>query len=998
MLEAFAPVTFENQTRGLQAVGQLLDRSGDDDALRAQFSGGLAAALADTAHPDDVLTRLSRYLDACPGARTHIQTLAAAPPLLAMLTTIFSQSDYLTDIVIRNPGYVSWLWDEVDLSVTRTREEMAADLGRQLDAFESFDTRCQSMRRFKRREFLRIALRDLHAHAPMREVTEDLSNLADACLDAAIGVAAEELRARFGAPLERGGGNEAMFCILAMGKLGGRELNFSSDVDLIFIYSEEGETAGGTSDPTTNDDYFHRLGQGIIKVIADKTTEDHVFRVDMRLRPHGRVGPLAVSLPAALTYYERTGQAWERQALVKARACAGDLALGERFIERARPFVFPRYFDDATLEDIRQVKGQMETLIESRGQTDTEVKLGKGGIRDIEFTVQMLQLLNGGRTPELRRGNTLDAIARLGEHNLLRPLEADALTRNYIFLRNVEHRLQVRGSQQIHALPQDPGDLDDFARRLGYDNASAFMDTYRQRTEENRMILERFLAAEGGGTRWIYDLLHPHGGGEAGLARLSELGFGQPGRAQEELMTLYAGPAERPNGLRVRQQFTAVAPVLLQAMSECASPDRALMHLTGLLETVHAPGAMYDVLKVQPHLAKYLVTLIDNSEYLTNLLIREPGLFDTFGYAGALDTASSIGEMRHVLGALVRAAVPEAAPCRFKNGETLRVGMRDLFTAADVFEVGSELTNVAEVCVGHLLGQAHARAEERHGSMDGGFGVLALGKMAGRELGYGSDLDLVFVYDGAARAGSDTGPAEFFAAVASNLLKALKERTRHGTLYDVDPRLRPDGNKGVLAVSLDRLRDYYTNDAQDWERLALVKARPVAGDPEFLDRLAATAREAAFGRPFTPAEVRHIAELREKLSKAAGPLDLKKHTGGIVGLEFATRLLQVRFADGGEDLFAVDVRGALGALCARGAVGADEAANLLDAYTLLRRVENRIRMAHGTPGSELPENPADQADLARRLGIEGDLVETVAGAKACVRAYYDRVIRELAEG
>jgi len=319
---------------------------------------------------------------------------------------------------------------------------------------------------------LRIAVRDIFVHGSLGSLVEDMSNLADAMVTVAYECAYREISARYGVPQSEQGGKEAVFTVLGMGKLAGRELNFSSDIDLIFLYSHDGQTSGGTSGTTSNVDFFRRVGERVIKMLHEQTAEGHVFRVDMRLRPYGRAGALAISIDSAIAYYERAGQAWERQALIKTRPIAGDLALGEEFIERTRPFTYPRYFDDETLEDIRNTKQQMEARVGDRGETSREVKLGRGGIRDIEFTVQVLQLLNGGRIPELRSPNTLDTIAVLGEHGILRPLDAAALKSNYLFLRQVEHRLQIEGSQQRHTLPKDPGELNYFARRMGYENAA----------------------------------------------------------------------------------------------------------------------------------------------------------------------------------------------------------------------------------------------------------------------------------------------------------------------------------------------------------------------------------------------------------------------------------------------------------------------------------------------------------------------------------------------
>jgi [glutamine synthetase] adenylyltransferase / [glutamine synthetase]-adenylyl-L-tyrosine phosphorylase len=967
---------------------------------RPHLADHLAQALAEAADPDTALVRLQRYLDASPGPNNALDLMDAAPRFAQMLVTVLDQSHYLTDIVCRNPEYVFWLWEEVDLDTARSRDDLLDELSRQEAVFPGFEARCEALRRFKRREILRIATRDIYAHVSVESLTQDLSNLAEATLEAALSGALPELLERYGRPeMDLPDGEEAPpgcgFVILGLGKLGGCELNFSSDIDLIFLCARDGETAGGDWRPVTNAEFYQKLGQRIIKAISETTSEGRIFRVDMRLRPDGRAAHLAISLDRALHYYEASGQAWERQALIKARPVAGDLALGEAFLEQTRPYVFPRYFDDETLEDIRGMKTQSEARTHGRGETETEVKLGRGGIRDIEFTVQMLQLLNAGRFPELRVRGTLDAITVLGTLGLLRPLEAETLRSSYTFLRQVEHRLQIEGSQQRHALPSDPKAIDLFARRLGYPSGESFMRDYRERAEETRHVLERFLESEGGGHRWLTDLFNPNSNAEGPLARLKELGFSSPQKAREELMGLYAGPREHPNTLHVRQQFIAIVPALIESLCACADPDNALVRLSQVLAGLRAPGSIYDILKSSPQLSAHLVSLIINSEFLTQYLIRDPGLFDVIAASSSLDEPQSREALEHTLDILSQAREPEASLYRFHQGETLRIGMRDLQGRAEVLQVGQELALLAEVCLAHALDEARRQIAERHGFTDAGFAVLGLGKLGGGELGYGSDLDIVFVYDGEAVIDSGMAPTEYFAAVGSATLRTLKEPTKYGLLYDVDVRLRPDGKKGVLAVNVDRLADYYSREAMAWERLVLVKARTVAGDADFGQRVEGIVRDLAFAHPLSKDDLESIENVRAKIVAAASPADLKKGEGGIAELEFIVRMLQLRHVQDTPELRRADVCGAIDAIAAGGYLSQKDAGFLTDTYLLLRRVENRIRIMNGRSGSTLPDGLEAIADLAERLGFEGDLAGHIAEAREKVHGLYQETQKAL---
>lgn len=990
IVEMFKDVPFDNRAQAEERLLAVLEshREGLADILHAH--------LKECADPDRVLVSLQRFLEAAMGPQTHLALMATAPRYTLLLVTIFDQSHFLTDIICRNPEYTLLIWEEVDLSEARPVESMLHELQAQLAAFPDFVTRCQSMRRFKRREILRIGVRELYSHASMASITEDLSNLADAALEAAVLSGMDDLRPRYGAPKAVDGVTDATFAIIAMGKLGGRELNFSSDIDLLFIYSSEGETTGGSSGRLSNAEYFIKLGERVIKAISEQTAEGRVFRVDMRLRPYGRMGSLAVNIDACVDYYEHYGRAWERQALIKARTAAGDRALGERFIEATRPFVFPRYFDDETLEDIRETKRQMEALIEERGQTETEVKQGRGGIRDVEFTVQILQLLNGGKIPTLRTRNTLEAIRVLGEQQLLRPFEATELASNYVFMRQVEHRLQIEGSQQVHVLPEDPKSLDVLARRLGFASSDAFMRVYRDRAAATRDILERFLSVEGSGNLWVSDLLNRFSEGDVAKRRLAELGFKHVERAREEFIQLCNGPAERPHSLHVRQQFYSFAPGLIRSLVSSSRPDENLLRLSQVFAKFHAPGPIFEILRLQPELCDLLVALVANSEFLSSVLMRDPGLFDSFGVEGALDVPTRRDQLERDLEALRNAYDAAAAEYRLRDGELLRIGLRELLGGVDVVEIGQELTLLAEVILASVVARAKDAVTRRFGACQAGFAVLALGKLGGCEMGYGSDLDLLFVYDGDAPVPESTSRIEYFTAFASHVIRILKEPTRHGLLYDVDSRLRPEGNKGMLTVSAARLAEYYRNEAHAWELLALMKVRAVAGDMDFASRVEEEVRAIAFNLPLSRDNLERIEEIREKLVGSTSPLNLKKGEGGIAELEFAVRLLQLRHVEAHPELRRPDVMGALSTLRGAGLIGQDDADAIEQAYLLLRRIENRIRIRHGRSETALlPEDQDACAELAERLGIEGDLVELVARHKLRVHGIYERILEDL---
>jgi len=985
------------------------------EALR--IDSGLEARLAEAqpeareavcAHLEQVITafgegtmlqnRLERFLAASISAGAEVNCMAEAPRYAELVLTVLRQSSFLTDIVCRNPEYLSWVWSEGNLAAPRSAEEMASELLHQMEAFEPMDAKNASLRRFRRREILRIACRDIYQHAPLPSVALDLANLADAALLAAFETIDSDLQRRFGQPMispEEGEPGPTSMAIIGMGKLGGRELNFSSDIDLLFVYGDEGKTTGGERESVTNAEYFQKLGERLVKALSEITADGNVFRVDMRLRPFGNDGPLATSIESTLDYYMRYGQTWERQALIKARVCAGDMELGARFLERARPFAYPRYFDDDMLEDVRNTKAQMEAQVARRGQTHHEVKLGRGGIRDIEFTVQMLQMLNGGRIEELRTTNTLEALRLLGETARIKPFEAQTLASNYVFLRQVEHRLQIEGSRQVHCLPEGADELDQFARRMGYASGQSFMSEYSERAEQTRAVLERFLAVEGAGNLWMRDLLNHRSSAEEALAQLDERGFREPRAAREMLLELCNGPARAPHSLHVRQRFSEIAPALLSEIALCSDPQRVLSRFAELLSKAGAPAAVYDMLRTNEALIGNFTRLIDNSTYLTQILLRDIGLLETIGHAGALNVPATTDHIRGVYEQLRAAYEPEAAPYRLRDGELLRIGMRELFVEADIIEISQELSNLAEVILEDAVQKALAKAAAKYGETRAGFCVVALGKFAGREMGYGSDLDVIFVYEPGIAIESGMSALEYFIFAGTQIVNPLKETSRYGTpLYEIDTRLRPYGSKGSLAVPLDRMMEYYETEAESWEHLAMVKVRAVAGDPAFCAEVERALRDMAFSRALTKEGVERVEELRRRHAAAATKYDLKQYPGSLSELEFALRLLQVMHAPSHPELRMGQVMSAIEGLLEAGALCAAEADAMRAAYRLFRRIENRIRMANGRPESSLPADDEERALLARRLGLEGELLDVLEPHRQAVHALYERARSE----
>lgn len=952
----------------------------------------LHAALDKSADPEHALVSLTRFFEATPDAASEITAVKNAPGYLDMLVELFSQGSLLSDTLCANPDWGIWLWQNASPDRPPTQETLLDTLTQAFAEHPGFDDRLRWMRRFTRKHMLRIAMREVFLHAPFESVAADISRLADLMIEAALRASAHELSERY-SPLvyDDDPNHEITFCVLAMGKLGGCELNYSSDIDLTFLFSANGHTRDDSPRSATSEEYYRKLCELMIKALSSQTGEGHVFRVDTRLRPFGKSGPLACSLDNAVEYYSTFGRAWERQALIKARPCAGDLALGDTMLERLRPFVYPRYFDDATLEDIRNVKQQTEAVIATKTQTDREVKLGRGGIRDIEFTVQMLQMLHGGRWPDSRTTNTLEALRALGVRQRIRPFQAKTLERNYVFLRAIEHRLQIQGGRQTHILPESQAELDLLARRLGYASDTAFMNVYREHCQETREILEQFLATKGDGNLWVNELLAPESDCAAGLEKLRVIGFNAPERAREEILVMANGPADAPYTRETAQQFASIAPFLLSALGQTPDPDMALVRLSQILALLPVPATLYNLLRYQPRLSRYLIALISNSDYFSEMLVRDISLLDIIGAPGHIETPSDRDTLEQTLADLQNAVNPAPALYRLRDGEVLKVALRDLLLGISVASVGDELSQLAEVIIANSLRQARKETARRFGESASGFAVLSLGKFGGREMGYGSDLDLVFVYEDETGADITTSPIEYFSGIASQVLKQLKEPTRYGILYDVDARLRPDGSKGVLAIPAQRLRQYYLEEAYPWEKFALMKVRGVAGDKAFTTHIAGEARHIAFSTGLNRTALDDLETMRSKLSATAQRLDLKRREGGIAEIEFATRIMQLRHVKEHPDLERGGVFGALETLREKGLVAEEEYASLRDGYAFFRHLLNRARMMRGSSSSCITDTPETLKRLSLGLGLDEDLPGLVEAQAERVHRAYQRI-------
>ncbi len=890
-----------------------------------------------------------------------------------------------------------------------------------------------SLRRFKRRETLRIAYGDIVRGQPVATIARQISYLADAIVEAALVFAMQHVEQQYGRPI-RADGRQSRFVVLALGKLGGVELNYSSDIDLMFVYEEDGQTDARRT--VSNQEFFERLGKEMLRLMTEPTELGTTYRVDMRLRPEGSLGPLCMSFENTLSYYDVKGRTWERQAFVKARPIAGDRELGHELLARLEPWIYRRYLSLTDIAGIKSLKRRIDRRAESDGVDRRNVKTGRGGIRDIEFVIQFLQLLNGGSLPEIRTGNTLEAIARLEQAGCLTHQERTLLEDNYSFLRKLEHRLQIMFDLQTHMLPADREELARLAVRMGFiasrqakadgsqhpavdlDAArEAFEHDYAQRTEVNRKILDHLLhdAFPGdGGSEPEVDLVNdPAPSPERIEAVLGRYPFEDVPAAYQNLMALATEKIRFLSTRRCRHFLAAIAPRLLSAIATTPEPDTTLVNLSRVSDSLGGKAALWELLSSNRPSLELYVRLCAACPYLAGILTSNPGMIDELVDSLLVENLPTLAMLEEMLADLCRGA-EDIAPIlhSFKNAQHLRVGVRDVLGKDDIRSTHAALADVAEACLDQIAFREYQKLVDKFGTptilrpsdeemasestraMWEGWApqegdrsepvVLALGKLGGREPNYHSDLDLIFLYEAggqttrANRNGHAHGDphggttnSHFYSEFGQRLIRVASNLGPHGRLYEVDARLRPTGRSGALAVSFDGFARYFAEGgAQLWERQMLCKARMVHGSARAGRPAMAIVAAAAYGTPWRPEFAAQIRQMRLRLEENASPRNLKRGPGGTVDTEFIVQMLQLRHGEKDASIRTPGTLDAIDALEQVGYLPADDARYLARSYRFQRSIEARIRLMDATGRHELPDSQRELAKLAYLLNYQ----------------------------
>ncbi|HWU56476.1 MAG TPA: bifunctional [glutamine synthetase] adenylyltransferase/[glutamine synthetase]-adenylyl-L-tyrosine phosphorylase [Rhizomicrobium sp.] len=917
-----------------------------------------------------------------------------------LLDSVFGSSPYLGRLAQRELGALGEYFaagPDVVLKAAILLAHAAARAGSEAQAMTE-------LRTAKRRAALAIAMADIAGTWDVNRVTAELTHFADACVGGALRylLRAESVRAGVPEVPEQDCG----LTVLAMGKYGAFELNYSSDIDLVVFYdaakfpfTKRGDARGAAVD----------IVRGLVKLLSETTHDGYVFRVDLRLRPDAGATQVAISTDAALDYYEAMGQNWERAAMIKARACAGDPETGAQFLDGLKPFIWRRHLDFAAIEDIQSIKRQIHAHV-GHGEIRVQghnIKLGRGGIREIEFFAQTQQLILGGRHPGLRRPATQDALDALVAEGRVEAHVGEELKRDYRYLRMLEHRLQMIEDQQTHSLPDSEAGVAHIACFMGYD-----------RTEDFRAGLIQVLENVQGHYARLFESAPDLGTAEGNLVftgveedpetlkTLSAMGFKEPVHVSSAIRGWHHGRIRAMRSQRARELLTKLIPSILKALSSTADPAVAFAQFDRFLSNLPSGVQLFSLFLARPHFLDLLAKIVGSAPRLATYLARHPVIMDALLDAEFLSRLPSRPELDTAFAAATGGGSYEEVldgARRFAREAVFRVGVQIVDGVAKADAAGPALADIAECVIAGLLPKVEDQLAASAGRVPGaGFTVVAMGKLGGREMTASSDLDLVFVYDVPQGIEASDGPKPlsptlYFARLAQRLIAALTTPTAAGALYEVDMRLRPTGNKGPVAVSLQSFSEYHARESWTWEHMALARARLVAGPPDLKAKVAAEIRKRLTELRQASAIIADARDMRARMAETfpgRNAWDLKFAPGGLVDIEFITQTLQLVHAPAQPGILDTNTVAALEKLRDAGLLAVSDADMLISGARLQHALTQVLRIAlDHTP--EIEEATPGLKALLARAADAGSFAETqarLAGSQAGVRAIFNRLM------
>ncbi|MFT4097460.1 MAG: bifunctional [glutamine synthetase] adenylyltransferase/[glutamine synthetase]-adenylyl-L-tyrosine phosphorylase [Rhodoblastus sp.] len=939
-------------------------------------------------------------------AAPALATLLSEPAVAALLAGLADHSPFLWRLAAADPGRLgAMLASNPEEAFDAALAKLAADCA-------ALDDEAALMKRLRRaRQFsaLYIALADLGGLWSLAQVTVALTAAADAYVAATLDFLLRRAAAdgRF-EPADRARpAAECGLVVLALGKHGAGELNYSSDVDLVVFYDPEVAAlrlAGGEPAP-----FYVRLTKALARILSERTGDGYVLRVDLRLRPDPGSTSVAVSLPAALTYYETLGQNWERAAMIKARPIAGQIELGAQFLNELRPFIWRRYFDYAAISDIHAMKRQIHAV---RGHAEVvvpghDVKLGRGGIREIEFFVQTQQLIFGGRRPELRGRRTVDMLAALAADNWVSPQARDELTESYAVLRTVEHRLQMIADEQTQRLPSDEGDLARFAKFCGHSTYKKFATWLTKHFRKVELHYARLFEREPGLDADKGSLVFTGVQDDPEtLETLARMGFKDPPLAAETVRGWHFGRRAAVQSARAREVLTELVPDLLESLAGSGDPDAALAAFDGALAHMPAAVELFSILRSNGKLRDLFGDVLGAAPRLAAIVAKSPHVLDAVidprFFGSALDRAYFEAHARRLRRIEQYEDFLDAA--RLVAQENLfSIGVRALSGAIDPVDAGPAFSALADCLLDATLAHVRKAFEEEYGRIAGGrVAVIAMGKLGSREMTATSDLDLVIVYDFDEDKPESNGrrslhAVQYYTRLTQRLISALTVATRRGSLYDVDMRLRPSGKQGPVAVRLSSFVQYQREEAETWEKMAISRARPMCGDASLLGDLTAAIAGSLSERRDVKKTARDIRDMRDLIAKEKGDkdrADLKLYRGGLLDVEFVAQFLVLANAADHADILQVGTADILRRSASAGLLAASDAEALLGAHRLYTDVVQmqRILLPLDMKPDEAPAAVRRRIATSAGLPDEKQLNAEIAERAAAVAAIFRRLL------
>jgi glutamate-ammonia-ligase adenylyltransferase len=914
-------------------------------------------------------------------------------------------SPYLKRLIERRPDLI----EDVDGSWPDRQVREAVLSARDLESrATTLAEGMWALRRAKDAVHLATAIADLAGAWPLARVTHVLTDFADAALSASLSLGVRELAAR-GELVPTSAGSERGpipgFALIAMGKMGARELNYSSDIDFSVFFEPELLALAKAREPRVA---AVRLVAPLVRALEEVTEDGYVFRTDLRLRPDPGSTPVAVSIASAEHYYQNLGQNWERAAFIKARAAAGDRACGQAFLASLEPFIWRKHLDFAAVEDVHSIKRQILSAHKSAELDDPvfDVKLGRGGIRDIELFAQTQQLILGGRNRKLRSSGTLAALDALADAGAIAGQARDTLHGAYLFFRGVEHRIQMLEDAQTHRIPADGAVRARVAALSGFES----LEEFDAALVENRRAVadvDRQLFGRGDSLADPLGSLIFTGVEDSSetLVTISRLGFANPALVSQTIRGWHHGRIRAMRSERARELLTRLTPRLLRALAGAGDADHAFSRFSSFFSGLNAGVQLLSLLDARPALLDLLARLLTLAPRLADTLTHTPALLDAliepaFLVPLAQDAAGARAAALH--GRLADEDTFEArlnAARRFRREEAFRIDVQVLEGIATAGDAGAAFADLADACVEVMANAALMEVERSLGPQPGAFAILGLGKLGGRELAEGSDLDLMMIYDAPADAAS---ASEYYARVMQRLISALSAPTEEGLLYEIDTKLRPSGSKGPVAVRISSFERYYAEEAWTWELLALTRLRPVAGD-QALAAGAMDIAKATLTRSREPSKVlADVADMRARMDReraARGVWDLKLAPGGFVDVEFIAQALQLVAAHGNPAILSPNTGDALQKLTREGVVDERAGGELTAAWRTLTDLNQILRISVEDANPDLWPAPF-KARLAAALGAASfvKLEKALRSVQAGVRAHFVRLLGPVSEG